>query len=122
MIAYVTLGTNDLDGAASFYDELLKTLGAGRAMENDRLVMYTTAPGDPMFALIKPHNEKEATVGNGTMVSLKAGSREQCDAVYKKALELGATDEGPLGERGPGFYAGYFRDPQGNKLNVVCIG
>ena len=55
-------------------------------------------------------------------MSLKAGSREQVDAVYKKALELGATDEGPLGERGPGFYAGYFRDPQGNKLNVVCIG
>jgi predicted lactoylglutathione lyase len=44
------------------------------------------------------------------------------DAIYKKALELGGKDEGAPGPRGDGFYAGYFRDLDGNKLNAFFIG
>lgn len=56
------------------------------------------------------------------MVALAVDSPEKVDRLYKKALELGATCEGPAGPRGEGFYAGYFRDPDGNKLNAFCMG
>jgi predicted lactoylglutathione lyase len=56
------------------------------------------------------------------MVALMVDSKAKVDEVYKKALELGAKDEGPAGPRGDGFYAGYFRDPDGNKLNAFYMG
>jgi predicted lactoylglutathione lyase len=75
-----------------------------------------------MMSVIKPYDGKPATVGNGVMIALQASSKEQVDAVYKKAIELGGKDEGPPGPRGPSFYAGYFRDLDGNKLNAFFIG
>ena len=68
-----------------------------------------------------PYDGKPATHGNGTMVALAVDSPEKVDAVYKKAIELGGTDEGPAGPRSDTFYAGYFRDLDGNKLNVFCM-
>jgi predicted lactoylglutathione lyase len=61
-------------------------------------------------------------VGNGVMVAIAVNRKELVDRVYAKALELGGTDEGPAGPRGEGFCAGYFRDLDGNKLNVFCVG
>ena len=66
---------------------------------------------------MKPHDGNAATVGNGVMVALAADSREQVDAIYAAAIAAGGADEGAPGERGPGVYAGYFRDLDGNKLN-----
>jgi len=72
--------------------------------------------------VIKPFDENPATVGNGTMVALAFDAPEKVDALHAKALELGAADEGAPGPRGDGsFYAGYFRDPDGNKLNAFCM-
>jgi len=123
MIGYVTLGTNDLDRAAAFYDALLAELGAKRMMQSERFVIWFVAPGKPALEVCKPFDGKAATVGNGTMVALVVDSPAKVDALYKRALELGAADEGAPGPRGlPGFYAGYFRDLDGNKLNVFCIG
>jgi predicted lactoylglutathione lyase len=122
MIGYVCLGTNDLARAARFYDELLGTLGAKRIWETDRFVAWGTAPTGSLLLLIKPYDGMKATVGNGTMVALSAGSSSAVDAVYQKALALGGTDEGPAGARGDGFYAGYFRDLEGNKLAVFHMG
>jgi catechol 2,3-dioxygenase-like lactoylglutathione lyase family enzyme len=122
MIGYTTLGTNEFDRAAKFYDELLGTLGATRFMNLERTIVWGTAPDKPMFAVGKPFDGKPATVGNGVMVALGMDSREKVDALHKKAIELGATDEGAPGERFPGFYAGYFRDLDGNKLNAFCMG
>ncbi len=122
MIGYVTLGTNDFARAAKFYDALLGTLGAKRAMDMETFIAWATAPGQPMLSIIKPFDGKAATVGNGVMVALAVDSRAKVDAVYKKAMELGAKDEGPVGPRGDGFYAGYFRDLDGNKLNVFFMG
>ena len=122
MIGYVTIGTNDLPKSAAFYDALLGELGAKRAMEMDRLIMYAATPGAPMIAICTPNDGKPATVGNGMMVGLAVDSKEKVDQIYNKALELGGTDEGPPGPRGETFYAGYFRDVQGNKLNVFCMG
>jgi predicted lactoylglutathione lyase len=122
MIGYVCLGTNDLDRAATFYDELLKDLGANRTGETDRYIMWGTSPSAPMVCLIKPQDGRVASVGNGTMVALTARSTAQVDALYKKAISIGAKDEGPAGPRGEGFYAGYFRDVDGNKLAVFHMG
>jgi predicted lactoylglutathione lyase len=118
MIGYVTLGTNDLARATRFYDGLLAVLGAKRGWETDRYVAWSAGPASPMLLAIKPYDGKPATPGNGTMVSLQARSTAEVDAVYKKAIELGGKDEGPAGPRGDDFYAGYFRDPDGNKLAV----
>lgn len=120
MLAYVTVGTNDMPRAAAFYDALLGELGAARVMDSDRFIVWGNAPNAPMMALCKPFDEKPATVGNGVMVSLAADKPETVDRLYRKALELGATDEGAPGDRGPGFYLAYFRDLDGNKLNFFA--
>jgi predicted lactoylglutathione lyase len=123
MIGYVTIGTNDLSRAVSFYDTVLSELGASRLYSTDRMAAWGTSKSGPMLMATLPYDEGSATVGNGVMVALAARSREAVDAVYRKALELGATDEGPPGPRGTrGFYAGYFRDLDGNKLNVFIWG
>lgn len=120
MIGYVTIGTNDLTRAEKFYDALLAELGGKRVMTNERMRFYGAGPGQPMIAVCTPHDKKQASVGNGMMVALAAKSKEQVDAVYKKALSLGGTDEGKPGPRGDNFYAAYFRDLDGNKLNFHC--
>src|SRR5689334_1984400 len=122
MIGYVTLGTNDLQRAAKFYDALLGEIGAKRAMEMETFIAWATAPNTPMISVIKPFDKKPATVGNGVMVAILVDSKDKVHALHTKALELGGKDEGAPGERGPGFYAGYFRDLDGNKLNAFCLG
>jgi len=122
MIGYVTLGTNNFDEAAKFYDELLGTIGAGRFMESDSFIAWATEPGSPAISIIKPHDEKEATVGNGMMVAIVVDSTDMVDALHAKAMELGGTDEGAPGQRTDNFYVGYFRDLDGNKLNAFCFG
>jgi predicted lactoylglutathione lyase len=122
MIGYVTLGTNDLERAAQFYDLLLKEIGASRFMDTDGFIAWAISPDKPALSLTKAFDGKPATVGNGVMVALAMRSPDQVDSFYKKAMELGATDEGPPGSRSAGFYAGYFRDPDGNKLNAFCVG
>ena len=122
MIGYTTLGTNDIKRAARFYDSLLAELGAKRAMEMETFIAWATEPGAAMLCVIKPFDKKPATVGNGVMVALAASSKKQVDAIHRKALELGGKDEGAPGPRGDGFYAGYFRDLDGNKLNAFFMG
>jgi len=104
------------------YDELLAVLGAKRAMELETFIAWAAAPNTPMVSVIKPFDKKTATVGNGVMVALAASSRAQVDTIYRKAMELGAKDEGAPGPRGDNFYAGYFRDLDGNKLNAFFMG
>jgi catechol 2,3-dioxygenase-like lactoylglutathione lyase family enzyme len=122
MIGYVTLGTNDLPRAVAFYDALLGSIGAKRMWASDRGVAWSVAMDKPGLGVMKPYDGQPATRGNGTMVALVVDSHAKVDALYAKALSLGATDEGPAGPRGEGFYAGYFRDLDGNKLNVFCMG
>lgn len=121
MIGYVTLGTNDITRAQEFYDSLLAELGASRLMESDTFVAWSVSPTAPALSVIVPFDGHVATSGNGTMVALVVDSSEKVDAIHKKAMELGATNEGDPGLRMPGFYAGYFRDLDGNKLNAFCM-
>jgi catechol 2,3-dioxygenase-like lactoylglutathione lyase family enzyme len=120
MFGYVTLGTNDLEKTAAFYDNLLAEIGAKRMIQSDRSVFWTAGPGVPMLGLMKPFDGKPASAGNGTMLALVVDATDKVDRVHQKALELGARDEGAPGPRDavPGFYGAYFRDPDGNKLCV----
>ncbi len=122
MIGYVMLGTNKFDDAAKFYDELLGSLGAGRFMDSDRFIAWSTGPGAPSISICRPYDGNAATVGNGVMVAIAVDSRDKVDALYAKAIELGGTDEGEPGQRMDNFYAGYFRDLDGNKLNAFYFG
>jgi catechol 2,3-dioxygenase-like lactoylglutathione lyase family enzyme len=121
MIGYVTLGTNDLPRAAAFYDALLGELGAKRTMDFGTFILWGTGRG-PGLAVTLPYNKQPATVGNGVMVALAVDSKEKVDALYRKAMALGATDEGKPGPRADNFYAAYFRDLDGNKLNFFHFG
>jgi predicted lactoylglutathione lyase len=126
MIGYVTLGTTDLAISGAFYDALLGTLGAGRFMEEPGyFIAWAKAEDEPSIAVSIPFNKESASVGNGTMVAVVLDNTEQVDAFYAKAIELGGTCEGKPGFRpdgaSSGFYAGYFRDLDGNKLNAFCM-
>jgi len=121
MIGYITLGTNDLEKNARFYDALFAEIGAKRTMEGESFILWSTGSDKPGFAITKPFNGDTATVGNGVMIAIALDTPKQVDALYAKAMELGATDEGAAGPRGEGFYAGFFRDLDGNKLNFFCI-
>ena len=121
MIGYVTLGTNDLSRAAAFYDALLAEIGAKRLMDFGTGIAWGVSMDKTSLAIMKPYDGQPATVGNGVMAAIVVNSTDLVDRVYKKAMALGAKDEGPAGPRGEGFYAGYFRDLDGNKLNVFCM-
>lgn len=122
MIGYVTLGTNDINRAAGFYDALLGELGATRFMDFGTFIAWAVSPDKPALAVTRPYDGHPATVGNGVMVALAVSSRDQVDALHARALALGGKDEGAPGSRGEGFYAGYFRDLDGNKLNAFFMG
>ncbi len=122
MIGYVTLGTRDLAKSSAFYDALLAEFGGKRFMESERLIAWFGASGAGGLAVCTPYDGETACIGNGSMVALSAPDRDRVKAIYEKAISLGAKDEGAPGERFPGFYAGYFRDLDGNKLNVYYMG
>lgn len=122
MIGYATLGSNDLERAVAFYDGLLGELGARQVMNDGRMVIWARSGGNSMVAVCTPHDEKPASVGNGTMLALAAGTPDVVDRLHAKALALGGSDEGAPGPRGDsGFYGGYFRDLDGNKLVAFCF-
>lgn len=122
MIGYVTLGTNDLAKAAIFYDAIAAELDTPRMMEFDGFIAWGKPDGGAGIGLTKPFDGNAASVGNGVMVALQAKDKDQVQRLYDIALANGGTCEGPPGARGDTFYAGYFRDPDGNKLNAFIMG
>jgi catechol 2,3-dioxygenase-like lactoylglutathione lyase family enzyme len=122
MIGYVTLGTNDLVRAAVFYDAIARELGTGRMMETDQFIAWGAPGGAAGIGLTMPFDGKPASAGNGVMVALAARDQAQVDRLHALALSLGGTCEGLPGPRGEGFYAAYFRDLDGNKLNAFVMG
>ena len=121
MIGYVTLGTNDLQRAATFYDAIARELGVRRMMASEQFIAWGVAGGGAGIGLTKPYDGHAATVGNGVMVALEAQDRAQVDRLHALAMSLGARDEGAPGPRGDTFYAAYFRDLDGHKLSVFVM-
>ena len=127
MIGYTLVGSNDLPRAHKFYDALFGSLGIGTLMEfPNGGRAYGMDWAKPMFGVGPPYDGNPATAGNGTMIAIVLDTRDKVDTLYAKAIELGAADEGGPGVRGEegeqAFYAGYFRDFDGNKLCAFRVG
>jgi len=119
---YVTIGTNDLAKAKIFYDALFEGLGASSFPPNDRSFFWRIKGDDTIFAVFLPYDGELATAGNGNMTGISFETTEEVDAMYAKAMELGAADEGEPGLRVPTFYGAYVRDLDGNKLTFYKMG
>ena len=122
MIRFVTLGTNNLKKSSDFYDEILKILDIIRVEEEERYVGYAKEKTDKLayFYIMSPFNKDKASIGNGTMISFDAQTPEKINEIHKKAIELGAMNEGDPGPRHGENYYGYFRDLDGNKICVFA--
>ena len=122
MIGYVTLGTRDLERGAKFYDAIAKEMETPRMMEMETFIAWGKWDGPAGIGLTQPFDGNVQSVGNGVMVALEAKDKEQVHKIYEIAMANGGSDEGAPGPRGDdGFYAAYFRDPDGNKLNAFCM-
>ena len=122
MIGYVTIGVNDFEAAKNFYDKALAGLGAKRAFANERMQGYASKISPAQLMVCTPFDGAAASAGNGTMVALLAPSQEAVNQVYRDALAAGGTDEGAPRDHGGGFYGGYFRDPDRNKICIFKMG
>ena len=122
MIGYTTLGSNDVQASATFYDQLFSEMGITRLWDTPAFVAWRKNDDEPFFAITTPHNKEAATVGNGVMIAIKTDNQQIVDAIHKKALSLGGDNEGDPGLRQAGYYCAYVRDLDGNKLNFYCLG
>lgn len=130
MYSHVTVGCSDIERAAAFYDALLGAVGYVRREvipDGGPPAACWAAPGQilPRFYVYIPFDGAPATAGNGSMVAFSAPSPAAVDAAHRAGLASGGTDEGAPGPRsryGAGYYAGYLRDPDGNKVQVVHRG
>jgi len=124
IISHITLGTNNQDRAAKFYDEVLGVIGFARLPKPPGKPLAYERDGQmPTIYIYTPENGRPATWGNGTHVAFVAQTREQVRAFHALALRLGGSDAGAPGPRphyDPHYYAAYVRDPDGNKLQAVC--
>jgi len=117
MIGYTTIGVADIERSKKFYTELFAEQGAKVLFDGGRIAMIGKSMGEPMVAVCVPYNEQDPHPGNGNMIAFPAGSKENADKIYHKAIELGATCDGEPGQRIPDmFYGAYVKDPDGNKL------
>lgn len=123
MFSHVTVGTNDIAKAKAFYDGVGKALGLVKHMEFPEGVGYGKPDGRPQLWIVRPIDRQAATAGNGITVGLEADTRSAVDAAYAAGMAAGGTDEGKPGLRThyhPNYYGAYVRDPEGNKVCIVC--
>lgn len=121
MIGYAMLGTNDIDKASAFYDELLALVGAKRTFSTANANFWGSGMGKPMLGIGKPFDKEQATVGNGSMLALATEDQASVEKIHAKAIALGGQCEGEPGFRTDNFYGAYFRDLDGNKLAIFCM-
>ena len=115
-ISYMTVGSNKLEAAKAFYDDLLGTIGMKGVYDHPSGGRLYRGKGTGLFGVLGPYDGNPACVGNGMMGGFDFETREEVDAFHARAIELGGSCEGGPGERMPGAYFAYFRDLDGNKL------
>ena len=121
MIGYTMVGVKDIKRAGDFYDKVLGMLGATRRMDYDKFILWNDAADKPSFSICIPYDGNAPSVGNGSMIAFPVARDQDVHKVYDCAIANGATDEGAPGMRDGGYYIGYFRDPDGNKLAAYHI-
>ena len=123
MIGYVTIGVNDMERAKEFYMDLFADNGAKMVTDLGRIAFVSTGRGQPMLAVAEPYDKGDPQPGNGNMIAFTAASKEDVDALYDRAIALGATCDGPPGQRIPDrFYGAYLRDLDKNKICFFVFG
>lgn len=122
MISYTTVGSNNLEKSIPFFIELLALQGVTKLFDHPRGGAMFAKNGKLVLGVLTPFDRNPASVGNGSMAALDLPSRAAVDEFHAKAIALGGKDEGAPGERGPGFYMGYFRDLDGNKFCACSLG
>ena len=123
MIGYTTVGVANIENAKKFYCDLFADQDAKVLIDAGRIAMIGPEMGKPMIAVCTPYDGNDAAPGNGTMVAFPAKTKEAAEALYKKAISLGASDEGEPGQRVEDrFYGAYVRDPDGNRLCFYVFG
>lgn len=125
MIGYTIVGVRDLHRAARFYGPIFEEMGFEECFRDDDVVSWGDRADDraPRFFVCRPFDGGPASVGNGAMTAFLIEDTGRIDRCYDRAMRHGGTDEGPPGLRpqyGPGFYAAYVRDPDGNKIAFTC--
>lgn len=120
MLAGVCVGTNDLQAAGAFYDEVLSVIGFERLVTLDREIGYGAPGGPTEMWVLTPFNGEPATFGNGSQVMFSTPDERVVKAFYDAAISMGGSDEGPPGPRdySEGYYGAYCRDLDGNKLHI----
>lgn len=123
MIGYTTIGVSDMARAKTFYTDLFEKQGAKVVIDSGRIAFIGTKRGEPMLAVCEPYDKQAPTAGNGVMVAFPVSTKEEIDALYHRAISLGATCDGEPGQRIPDrFYGAYVRDHDGNKLCFFMFG
>ncbi len=123
MFSHVTVGSNDIERAKRFYDSVGAALGLARHADYPEAAGYGLPRSRPQLWIVRPLDRKPATVGNGITIGLEATNRSAVDAAHAAALTAGGKDEGKPGLRPhyhPNYYGAYVRDPDGNKVCIVC--
>ena len=126
MLSHVYVGINNFEEALPFYSAVMEELGARQRFVDKHRPWAAWQPaegGRPLFIIGAPYDNQPAACGNGQMLALLAPSREMVDRAYEAAREHGGACEGAPGLRPQyhaNYYGAYFRDPEGNKLCVVC--
>ena len=123
ILSFVMVGSNDFKKSSIFYDSVFVHLKIKKVVTTERYIGYAhlNEPNEVRFYITKPHNEKPATIGNGTMIAFLAETKEAVNKFHSTALENGAVDEGSPGIREDGNYYAYIRDLDGNKITTKCI-
>ncbi len=123
MFSHITVGSNDIARSRRFYDAIGTALGLTCILEYPTGFGFGRAGGRPQLWIVRPLDRNAATVGNGITIGLEAADRPSVDAAYAAAIAAGGVDEGKPGLRPhyhPNYYGAYVRDPDGNKVCIVC--
>lgn len=81
---YFVVGTNDMRASRGFYDALFAGAGLQTLQPSDRMSYWLGE--DFAFAVATPFDEKPATNGNGTMIGLCVGAREDVERLHGRAM------------------------------------
>lgn len=122
VLSHVSIGTNNFEAAAEFYEQVLPTIGLEKIMDEPEFKAVAWGRAFPEFWIQAPIDHQPATVGNGSHVAFLASSTSEVHAFYDAAMAAGAKDDGAPGPRphySEAYYACFIRDLDGHKIEAM---